>query len=211
MTQPGSNDISAELIPAFRDELCLDFANTRYWRGTETPTDDLRGIGHVVEWCKSAGVLSQTDAASARSWWEGRPDLAGAAFLEAIALREAIYAVFRAIADGKEPPADAMRALNDALARAPSRLGIERDAGRFAWRVPRSDTPTVAALLAPVVWSGTELLLGSRLPRVRHCANDRCLWLFLDDSKSGTRRWCSMSACGNRAKAHRHSARRKKR
>jgi predicted RNA-binding Zn ribbon-like protein len=47
------------------------------------------------------------------------------------------------------------------------------------------------------------------LARVRHCANERCLWLFLDDSKSGTRRWCSMSACGNRAKAHRHYARQK--
>ena len=29
-------------------------------------------------------------------------------------------------------------------------------------------------------------------------------WLFLDDSKSANRRWCSMSSCGNRAKAHRH-------
>ena len=211
MAQPGSTDISAELIPAFRDELCLDFANTRYWRGTEMPTDDLRGIGDVVEWCKSSGVLSQTDAAVARRWWEERPDLAGPAFLEAVALREALYAVFRAIADGKEPALDAMRTLNDALARAPSRLGVERHAGRFSWRVPRLDAPTVAALLAPVVWSGTELLLGSRLPRVRHCANERCLWLFLDDSKSGTRRWCSMASCGNRAKAHRHYARRKKR
>ena len=211
MAQPGSTDIPAGLVPAFRDELCLDFANTRYWRGTETPTDDLRGIDDVVEWCKSAGVLSQTDATVTRRWWEERPDLAGPAFLEAVALREAIYAVFRAIADGKEPPSDAMRTLNDTLARTPGRLGIERHAGRFSWRVPRSDLPTVAALLAPVVWSGTDLLLGSRLARVRHCANERCLWLFLDDSKSGTRRWCSMAACGNRAKAHRHYARRKKR
>jgi predicted RNA-binding Zn ribbon-like protein len=45
---------------------------------------------------------------------------------------------------------------------------------------------------------------------VRECANDKCLWLFLDDSKNGTRRWCSMSACGNRAKAHRHYARLKR-
>ena len=51
--------------------------------------------------------------------------------------------------------------------------------------------------------------MGERLDRVRRCANDVCLWLFLDDSKSGNRRWCSMSACGNRAKAHRHYARKK--
>ena len=40
--------------------------------------------------------------------------------------------------------------------------------------------------------------------RIRHCANAKCLWLFLDDSKNGSRRWCSMQLCGNRAKAHRH-------
>ena len=40
--------------------------------------------------------------------------------------------------------------------------------------------------------------------RIRRCANDQCLWLFIDTSKGGTRRWCDMSACGNRAKARRH-------
>jgi predicted RNA-binding Zn ribbon-like protein len=30
------------------------------------------------------------------------------------------------------------------------------------------------------------------------------MWLFVDESKNGTRRWCDMTACGNRAKARRH-------
>jgi predicted RNA-binding Zn ribbon-like protein len=59
-------------------------------------------------------------------------------------------------------------------------------------------------MLAPVLWSAGDLLVGTRHARLRHCANERCLWLFVDESKGGTRRWCSMSACGNRAKAHRH-------
>ena len=60
-----------------------------------------------------------------------------------------------------------------------------------------------------MVWSAGDLLVGPRLARVRRCANERCLYLFVDDSKSGTRRWCSMAACGNRAKAHRHYVRKK--
>jgi predicted RNA-binding Zn ribbon-like protein len=55
-----------------------------------------------------------------------------------------------------------------------------------------------------VLWSAADLLTGARLARIRRCANDRCLYLFVDDSRNGTRRWCSMSMCGNRAKAHRH-------
>jgi predicted RNA-binding Zn ribbon-like protein len=47
-------------------------------------------------------------------------------------------------------------------------------------------------------------LAGPRLDRVRRCANPECGWLFLDDSRAGKRRWCSMSSCGNRAKARRH-------
>ncbi|TAL94280.1 MAG: hypothetical protein EPN73_18145 [Paraburkholderia sp.] len=31
-----------------------------------------------------------------------------------------------------------------------------------------------------------------------------CSWLFLDLSRSRSRRWCSMATCGNRAKAQRH-------
>ena len=69
------------------------------------------------------------------------------------------------------------------------------------------DGPPAESLLAPVLWSAGDLLTGARRARVRQCANPRCLWLFLDDSKSGNRRWCSMASCGNRAKAHRHYAR----
>src|SRR5487761_522058 len=70
--------------------------------------------------------------------------------------------------------------------------------------------PAVASLLAPVIWSAGDLLTGERLARVRLCANEKCRWLFLDDSKAGTRRWCAMRACGNRAKAHRHYMRKTK-
>lgn len=66
---------------------------------------------------------------------------------------------------------------------------------------------TASALLTPMLWSAADLLTGTLLGRVRECANDKCLWLFLDESKNGTRRWCSMKACGNRAKAHRHYTR----
>lgn len=40
--------------------------------------------------------------------------------------------------------------------------------------------------------------------RIRRCANPACVLLFLDVSKSGRRRWCDMSSCGNRAKVARH-------
>lgn len=50
-------------------------------------------------------------------------------------------------------------------------------------------------------------LLVDRPDRVRRCAHPACVLYFYDTSRNGTRRWCSMEACGNRAKAGRHYAR----
>ncbi|WP_259391901.1 CGNR zinc finger domain-containing protein [Paenibacillus thiaminolyticus] len=36
--------------------------------------------------------------------------------------------------------------------------------------------------------------------RLRVCTAEECQWVFVDRSRPGTGRWCSMKACGNRAK-----------
>ncbi|CAM5423981.1 CGNR zinc finger domain-containing protein [Streptomyces aurantiogriseus] len=52
-------------------------------------------------------------------------------------------------------------------------------------------------------------LLATAPDRIRGCAHEACILHFFDTSRNGTRRWCSMAACGNRAKASRHYARSK--
>ncbi|MEU7060335.1 CGNR zinc finger domain-containing protein [Streptomyces sp. NPDC046197] len=52
-------------------------------------------------------------------------------------------------------------------------------------------------------------LLATAPDRIRGCAHESCVLHFFDTSRNGTRRWCSMAACGNRAKASRHYARSK--
>lgn len=42
------------------------------------------------------------------------------------------------------------------------------------------------------------------LGRIKMCPGTDCGWLFIDESRNGRRRWCSMETCGNRAKAARH-------
>ncbi len=45
------------------------------------------------------------------------------------------------------------------------------------------------------------------LERVKICPADECRWAFYDTSRNGSRQWCSMATCGNRAKARAHRAR----
>lgn len=198
-----------ETLAAPADALCLDFANTRSWRGTATPTEDLATPADLLRWCLGAGTAPPDRLAALAACWERAPGKGEAGHAEAVALREAIFRLFAASAAGAAPAAEDVAALNRALAAAPPRARLCPDAaGGWRWAAPVGDAG-LPALLAPVLWSAGDLLAGPRRARVRQCANPRCGWVFLDDSKGGNRRWCSMASCGNRAKAHRHYARRK--
>jgi predicted RNA-binding Zn ribbon-like protein len=185
-----------EVIPAPDADLCLAFANTRYWRGSATPTEELNRPDELLRWAATAERLPPSLAK--------RIGQAANLFDPAIGLRETIHRCFAATAAGRAPDETDLAALNAALAEAPPRQHV-RPGG---WDIGAAE-PSAAALLAPVLWSAADLLVGAQLQRVRQCANPQCGWLFLDNSKSGNRRWCSMSACGNRAKAHRHYLRQK--
>ncbi|WP_031259162.1 CGNR zinc finger domain-containing protein, partial [Curtobacterium flaccumfaciens] len=47
-----------------------------------------------------------------------------------------------------------------------------------------------------------------RPTRLSRCSAEDCGLVFYDSSRGGTRRWCSMQRCGNRAKVRAHRARR---
>jgi predicted RNA-binding Zn ribbon-like protein len=51
-------------------------------------------------------------------------------------------------------------------------------------------------------------LFGPETPgRLRECSAADCGFVYLDTSRSGNRRWCSMQRCGNRAKVRAHRER----
>ena len=190
------------LVVAPRIDLCLDFGNTVAWRGS-APEESLHSFADLIGWCVNVGAITERGAAEYRALEKSDPLRAAQIFNDAIAMREAIYRIVYSTTSGAPAAETDLRLLNDTLKGAPARTKVERAGRDFAWRVERLK-PAAAVLLAPVLWASADLLVGPNLARVRHCANDGCLWLFLDDSKNGTRRWCSMQACGNRAKAHRH-------
>jgi len=206
MTTAQRSGRTAALVLTPRRDLCLDFANTLGWRGS-APSETLHGLPDLVQWCATSGSLLTGAIDGNGNWAERHPAEAAAIFRRAIAIREMTYRIFHAVASGSAPDDDDLSELNRALRETPARSALQRIGNGFGWRVEKMRLVTASALLAPALWSAGDLLTGPQLPRVRECANDKCLWLFLDESKNGTRRWCSMTACGNRAKAHRHYAR----
>jgi predicted RNA-binding Zn ribbon-like protein len=194
--------VNSRVVASVGDDLPLAFANTRYWRGSDEPTETLQDIERALAWCAEVNLLNSATAARLKKWAERNRQPAMRLFNEIVSIREAIYCIFASVVTGSVDPRHIAQ-LNERLGRAPRRTEIVKLKPRWVWQLPAAE-PTFENLFAPVLWSAGDLLVGPRLSGVRLCANPKCRWLFLDDSKNGTRRWCSMSSCGNRAKAHRH-------
>lgn len=75
-----------------------------------------------------------------------------------------------------------------------------------ALRLVPTASGVAGALGALVAAVSTEMTSG-RWDRVKLCGADDCRWAFLDTTKNGSRTWCSMQSCGNRAKVRAYRAR----
>ncbi len=189
------------------DWLCLDFANTLGDRTSPVPQEErLRTYADLVAFGEEAGILTPRAAARLRAGATGCPDEAGKVFAHAITYRESLYRVFSAVAAGGTPGADDLAALNAAFAAAAARARVVPAGDHFHWQW-LEEGDALDAMLPPVAWSAAELLRAPEVRRIHECAGPDCSWLFVDKSKNGSRRWCDMKTCGNRAKARRHRTR----
>jgi predicted RNA-binding Zn ribbon-like protein len=172
--------------------LCLDFVNTIEARASDQPEELLVSPARLVDWARDAGALR--DAPS-------RP--ADAALLrEAITLREALHRVLL-----EQYTAGDLSRVNHAIAEAGRHSIVVPEADGYAWGWS-DDAP--ASLLWEVARDMAALLTDREdLARVRTCGLDDCGWLFVDQSRNHSRRWCSMEGCGNIAKARAFQARRR--
>jgi predicted RNA-binding Zn ribbon-like protein len=187
----------------------LDFTNTASRRSDPAENVEyLTDYGRLVSFAQQTGLISPVEAHRLRAEAEAHPRAAAAALRRAVELREAIYPLLSAEARGEPLPDGALDGLNAALPEALGALRLEPGSDGFRWSF-RHEKTDLAPMLAPLLRSTAELLTSGDLARVRECDSDTCFWLFLDTSKSGTRRWCDMKVCGNREKARRHHRRSK--
>lgn len=185
----------------------LDFANTVAWDENRPIVERLNDYGDLLTWAEHAGVLEGDVSAELRRVAGEQAAEAQAVVERAVALRGAIHRIFSALSHEMEPDAADLDLFNHELAGAMAHSRIARSAEGFAW--DWETTATLDRLLWPILRAAADLLASTQLPRVRECAGEHCGWLFVDTSKSGRRRWCTMEDCGNRAKARRHYHRHK--
>ena len=157
--------------------------------------EQLHGVADLASWVAGSS-LARHGRLDARDVEVTLEDL-----VRAKALREAIRESLVAVARGRRPRRRDLESLNAAAAAPPLVPCVVR--GRRAWARPM----TGRQLLSTVARDGIDLITGPLAGRIRQCAAADCALVFVDTSRPGSRRWCSMERCGNRQKVRTHRAR----
>lgn len=163
-----------------------------------------------MAWARYAGLLTDGEARYLLDKGGRRQEDAASVYGRAIELRETIYRVLSAFGRRELPSPGDLDALRHAHIAAldRARLVAVGDQARWAWS---DEDDALDRMLWPIARSAVELATSEDLARVKECpgATGPCTWLFVDASKPGRRRWCSMAECGSVSKARRQTTRRR--
>jgi len=185
---------AAELRFHFKSgRLCLDFVATvgERWRRS---FERLRTPEDLGRWLVEASLLAKA------------PRLEQEELEDARRLRESIYRLAKLAGKGRPVRSD-VREVNRWAAEPPLAPQLMADGHALRWVAERP----VQAALATIARDAVDLLSGPFATRIRECAAPDCALLFVDSSRPGHRRWCSMDACGNRIKTAAYRRRRSSR
>jgi predicted RNA-binding Zn ribbon-like protein len=189
-------------FPFVGERLCLDFVNTELIRGGSR-VDLLGGFDDLLAWSSASRVAGTGLVKEMAAPWRGTPD-AERTFQRALSFRKTLRAMAARLAAGKPSvPGSALDAINDVLRARIGDLAVVRTKDGYDTRfLARWSGPE--QLLVPVAESAAGLLSSGDLSLVKKCENPACILYFYDATKNHGRRWCSMTACGNRAKVAAH-------
>ena len=210
---PTASRTPSEWIDGFLfvgNHVALDFLNTKPVLA-DGPKELLPDVDALVRWLAAARLITEHQSKALGKKWSRTPQ--AAMFLrELLRFRERLRATIVRREAGLSPSEAFIAELNSLLRHHPSTIALQRDGKKLGLGAAfKTEKPN--DIWAPISISVAELLSDVAPGRLRQC--EACVVHFLDTSKKGSRRWCSMNICGNKIKVaayqQRKRAARKKR
>jgi predicted RNA-binding Zn ribbon-like protein len=210
----GSNVGDVGRIELIGGHPAVDFVNT-LGGDHQALVECLHSYADLLIWAERTDVIDAHQAETLRALASAQPADATRALTDALALRASVDQVLRAAASHEAAPDEALDHIRDvhtdaigaARLRMPTEVALEppeEHSQTYDWTWP----PEPPVHLASVVWQlcshVVDFLRFGDLHRLKHCVE--CRWIFLDESRNNSRRWCSMKGCGARAKMRRYRA-----
>lgn len=174
--------------------LWIDFVNSfwRDWRGSGRSEDRLAN----TEWMR--GFIAK--------WELPELELSNPDNIDRLRhLRELIGQMTGQLTSGEPIHSEQIDALNQILKQGPVVFQIAaREDGYKLSSTPLSND--IDQFTASITTSFAEWIGKGDHSRVRICENVDCLWVFYDDTKNRSKRYCDDRACGNLMKVRRYRA-----
>lgn len=183
-------------FPLIGNQLSLDFVNTKIVENG-VPKDLLDGLADVAAWAVAVKLLDLPKAKKLATLWqevESRDE-----FEEVLRFRKVLHALVEEMVRGKSVTTPTLNAINTQLRKLNGYAEVLPSDEGFTKRFCL-DVHAPSQLLAPVAEAAADLLCYGNPAYVKKCENPACVLYFYDGTKNHSRRWCSMKACGNRAK-----------
>lgn len=196
-------EVDGLVLPAqIGDHPALEWCNTRsgWGEGYDAETESLESYAHLLALAGLNDLLSADRITALGKWAQRAPEESRAVLDAARALRADAYNVFTGRASGA-----ALDRITEAAARARARQVLARTDEGLRWQWPRG--ATLADPLDAFLVAAGDLMTQDPPAPIDRCPGRGCGRLFLN--RSGRRRWCQMSVCGNRAKQAAHAERTK--
>ena len=186
--------------------LCLDFINTVQTRKKDVFHEYLPDYASFLEWCIKVDIITAQEADRYRKIVKHSPAYALSAYQHLMVARDILYRFFSAGAAGLPVKDDVLIAFNNLLSEALRQIGFKNsDHGpKEVWLNPKDN---IVAPLWKILKSAYDILSAPEGKYVKECS--ACGWVFLDKSRTHTRKWCNPLECGSVDKATRYYHRQK--
>jgi predicted RNA-binding Zn ribbon-like protein len=183
------------------NNVALDFVNTLIVDERDRQLDLFNSFDDLIGWAVAAGIVDSDQAARSKRKLTG--DEKSSLFSQAVIFRGQLKEMATAISKAKVVPRSVIDAINAVLASSSGHFELAVTQSGYS-QVFRTHDAGQINILGPIAKSAATLLSEGDLDLVRKCQREACVLYFYDNSKRHGRRWCSMSVCGNRAKAAAH-------
>ncbi|TWF33871.1 putative RNA-binding Zn ribbon-like protein [Chitinophaga polysaccharea] len=186
--------------------LVFDFINTINNRNKNPHIDYLSNYESFLLWSCKVKITRKSRVQALLEHARQGTEKKSEAFDEIIRCRENLHDFFYAIISGKAPAAHLIESFNALLSFSMRHLSIKIKNGALETNIESK----MVSLREPLWYIGKsayEVLQTNDWARFKSCPS--CGWLFIDTSKSATRKWCNMKVCGGQDKARKYYHREK--
>jgi len=175
----------------------LDFVNTEVILDGK-PTDLVQNFTELAQWFAKAGLGSASNMNRLAAAWEGSRE-ANAALRTSRELRRLLRSSLEKLSLTGHLSGALGPFLNEHLKNPRLATKVVDYQGKVQtevyWLLEKP-----ADLIVPLAHHAAQLFATADHSALRKCEDPNCILWFHDTSKNHSRRWCSMEACGNRAK-----------